>query len=245
MGTAISGANKMELNATNTMRRTSTFFPMLFCQGSCDEQELADLMRLAAHISFSRGQTIFSEGELAESAFGLSLWCGVPLQDAAGWTAPCCGFRLACDFLAIPLVDHFSFSADAVGQVSVSRFPRKELERLIKSSNNIMQLLLEFAMRQLHATQDQLTLLGNGSAEERILTFLVNWRNDLRRVSSVSEIVPLPMRRQDIADFLGLKLEAVSRTFAKLEQRNVIRIVPHGVVLTGLEQTELVAGRNE
>ena len=48
------------------------------------------------------------------------------------------------------------------------------------------------------------------------------------------------MRRQDIADFLGLKLETVSRTLAKLEQRKVIRIVPNGIFLTGLEQTLLV-----
>ena len=45
------------------------------------------------------------------------------------------------------------------------------------------------------------------------------------------------MRRQDIADFLGLKLETVSRTLAKLEQKNVIRVIPKGVFLTGLEQT--------
>ena len=52
------------------------------------------------------------------------------------------------------------------------------------------------------------------------------------------------MRRQDIADFLGLKLETVSRTLAKLEQRNVIRVVPKAVFLTGLEQTQLVTGRS-
>jgi Mn-dependent DtxR family transcriptional regulator len=39
------------------------------------------------------------------------------------------------------------------------------------------------------------------------------------------------MRRQDIADFLGFKLETVSRTFAKLQDKNIIRIVPKGVVL--------------
>jgi predicted transcriptional regulator len=54
----------------------------------------------------------------------------------------------------------------------------------------------------------------------------VSWRNRLARLSVFSETVPLPMRRQDIADFLGLKLETVSRTLAKLEQKNVIRIVP-------------------
>jgi CRP/FNR family transcriptional regulator len=148
-------------------------------------------------------------------------------------------------FLAIPLADRFSFSADAVGEVGVCRFPREELKRFIKTSPNVMQLLMEFAARELQLAQDQLTLLGNGSAEERVVAFLVNWRRRVARLTPISQAVPLPMRRQDIADFLGLKLETVSRTFAKLEQRELIRIVPHGVVMTGLEQTELVAGRSE
>jgi CRP/FNR family transcriptional regulator len=78
-----------------------------------------------------------------------------------------------------------------------------------------------------------------------VAAFLVNLRRRVARLTLVSQAVPLPMRRQDIADFPGLKLETVSRTFAKLEQRNVIRIIPHGVVLTGLGQTQPVAGRNE
>ena len=51
------------------------------------------------------------------------------------------------------------------------------------------------------------------------------------------------MRRQDIADFLGLKLETVSRTLAKLEDKDVIRLLPNGVLLTGLEQASMVTGR--
>ena len=72
--------------------------------------------------------------------------------------------------------------------------------------------------------------------------FLVSWRNRLARLSAISETVPLPMRRQDIADFLGLKLETVSRTLARLEQKNVIRLVPNGVFLTDLAQTPLTTG---
>ena len=87
-------------------------------------------------------------------------------------------------------------------------------------------------------------MLGNGSAEEKVAIFLVNWRDRLARLSVFSGTVPLPMRRQDIADFLGLKLETVSRTLAKLEQQNAIRLFPNGVFLTGLEQTLLVTGRS-
>jgi hypothetical protein len=78
-----------------------------------------------------------------------------------------------------------------------------------------------------------LLLFGNGSAEEKVAIFLVSGRNRLAGLSVFSETVPLPMRRQDIADFLGLKLETVSRTLAKLERKNVIRIIPKGVFLIG------------
>jgi CRP/FNR family transcriptional regulator len=92
--------------------------------------------------------------------------------------------------------------------------------------------------------QGQLLLLGNGSAEERVAIFLVSWQKRLKAVSACPDALPLPMRRQDIADFLGLKLETVSRTLAKLEHKNLIRLVPKAVWLTGLEQSPLVAGRS-
>ena len=227
------------------MPRALSFFPTLFCGEACDARELAELKRLTTPIRFEAGQTIFSEGDAARSAFGLSDGVVRLYRLLPDGRRQVVAFALPGGFLAIPLADRFSFSADAVGEVGVCRFPREELKRFIKTSPNVMQLLMEFAARELQLAQDQLTLLGNGSAEERVVAFLVNWRRRVARLTPISQAVPLPMRRQDIADFLGLKLETVSRTFAKLEQRDVIRIVPHGVVLTGLEQTELVAGRSE
>jgi|ERR1700688_3488646 CRP/FNR family transcriptional regulator, anaerobic regulatory protein len=227
------------------MTRASSFFPTLFCGEACDARELAELKRLTTPIRFEAGQTIFSEGDAARSAFGLSHGVVRLYRLLPAGRRQVVAFALPGDFLAIPLADRFSFSADAVGELGVCRFPREELKRFIQTSPNVMRLLMDFAARELQLAQDQLTLLGNGSAEERVVAFLVNWRRRVARLTPISQAVPLPMRRQDIADFLGLKLETVSRTFAKLEQRDVIRIVPHGAVLTGLEQTELVAGSSE
>jgi CRP/FNR family transcriptional regulator, anaerobic regulatory protein len=219
------------------------FFPTLFCGKAANRTELREFRRLATQVCFRSGKTIFSERGLTDAVFGLSQGVARLYKLLPDGRRQVVAFALPGDFLGMPLATRHNFSADAVGEVALCRFSRDELVKFIQSSPNIMRLMVEFAIRELDKAQDQLLLLGNGSAEERVAMFLVGWRNRLKRIGAFSEAVPLPMRRQDIADFLGLKLETVSRTLARLEQRNVIRVVPKAVVLTGLEQTELVAGR--
>lgn len=220
------------------------FFPTLFCGETCDTLELRELQKLATQIRFGAGKTIFSEGEAADHVFGLSQGVVRLYKILPDGRRQVLAFALPGDFLGMRLADQHSFSADAIGEVALCRFSRIELTKFIQSSPNIKQLLLEFATRELDMAQDQLLLPGNGSAEEKVAILLVSWRNRLVHLSVFSETVPLPMRRQDIADFFGLRLETVSRALAKLEQKNVIRLVPNGVFLTGLAQTLLVTGRS-
>jgi CRP/FNR family transcriptional regulator, anaerobic regulatory protein len=219
-------------------------FPTLFCGPGADAREIRELQRLATAVYFRSGATIFAEGEPAASVFGLAQGVVRLYKLLPDGRRQILAFALPGDFLGMPLAERHNFSADAIGEVALCRFSHDELTAFIQSSPNVMRRLIEFAILQLDMAQDQLLLLGNGSAEEKVAIFLVSWRNRLARLSVFSETVPLPMRRQDIADFLGLKLETVSRTLAKLEQKNVIRLVPKGVFLTGLEQTLLVKGRS-
>jgi len=69
----------------------------------------------------------------------------------------------------------------------------------LTDQTNITRRLVEFATRELDMAQYQLLLLGNGSAEEKVAIFLVSWRNRLARLNTLSETVPLPMRRQPVA----------------------------------------------
>jgi CRP/FNR family transcriptional regulator, anaerobic regulatory protein len=225
-------------------RMPRALFPTLFCGTVASAFELRELQELATQVYFRSGKTIFSERNLADSVFGLSQGVVRLYKLLPDGRRQVLAFALPGDFLGMPFAERYSYSADAIGEVALCQYSRDDLTRLIQSSPNIMRRLIEFAIRELDMAQDQLLLLGNGSAEERVAVFLVSWRNRLARLSKFTETVPLPMRRQDIADFLGLKLETVSRTLAKLEQKNAIRVVPKGVFLTGLEQTRLVAGRN-
>ena len=219
-------------------------FPALFCGDAANLLELRELQKLAIQVYFRSGKKLFSEREPADAVFGLSQGVVRLYKLLPDGRRQVLTFALPGDFLGMPFAERHNFSADAIGEVALCRFSRADLTEFIQSSPNIMRLIIEFAIRELDMAQDQLLLLGNGSAEEKVAIFLVNWRNRLSRLSVFSETVPLPMRRQDIADYLGLKLETVSRTLAKLEKKNVIRIVPKGVFLTGLEQTLLVTGRS-
>jgi CRP/FNR family transcriptional regulator len=216
-------------------------FPTLFFGETSDQLELRDFQRLATQVYFPAGKTIFSEGERANSVFGLSQGVVRLYKMLPDGRRQILAFALPGDFLGMPLAARHNFSADAIGEVALCQFSRDNLTKFIQSSPNIMRRLIEFATRELDMAQ---TSARQWIGREKVAIFLVSWRNQLARLSVFSETVPLPMRRQDIADFLGLKLETVSRTLAKLEQKKVIRLVPNGVFLTGLAQTPLVTWRS-
>ncbi len=221
-------------------------FTNLFCREAGDAGSTREqLKRLATPVGFRPGAKIFSEGQWADNAFGLSDGLVRLYKLLPDGRRQVLAFALPGDFLEMPLAERYGLSADAIGDVILCRFPRRDLARLVESTPDLMRLLNKFASRELNTARDQLALLGVGSAEERVTAFLVNWRNQLARLEAISKQesrrrtllnpLPLPMRRQDIADFTGLKLETVSRTLSRLEQKNAIRLVPKGVFLTGLE----------
>ncbi|MEO6103174.1 MAG: helix-turn-helix domain-containing protein, partial [Pseudoxanthomonas sp.] len=69
---------------------------------------------------------------------------------------------------------------------------------------------------------DQMILLGRRTATERTASFLVTLRDRWKRINGQSAHVALPMTRADIADYLGLTVETVSRSFTRLRQENLI-----------------------
>ena len=151
------------------------------------------------------------------------------------------GFALPGDFLGMATSARRSLSADAIGPVVVCRFSRTSFARFIEDKPHLLRRINEFAVRELSQAQDHMVLLGRRSAEEKVASFLVNWRDRLAQLSSPAKTVPLPMSRQDIADYLGLTIETVSRTMTKLERHGVIEILPGGVCLLDPARAEALA----
>ena len=113
--------------------------------------------------------------------------------------------------------------------------------RFVADKPHLLRRINELVIRELGQAQDHMVLLGRRSAEEKVASFLVGWRVRLARLGDATNTLPLPMGRQDIADFLGLTIETVSRTLTRLERDGVIEIVPGGIRLVDLERVEVLA----
>jgi len=86
-----------------------------------------------------------------------------------------------------------------------------------------------------------MVLLGRRTADEKVATFLIALRERWRRLGGSLVTIPLPMTRLDIADYLGLTLETVSRTISKFARSKMLLVVPDGVRLLDPTRIEALA----
>jgi CRP/FNR family transcriptional regulator, anaerobic regulatory protein len=234
---SIQGAHFRKIVGQRTRFGGRTLAPSSFSYLFCgDTDEARELHRLAARIVVPAGKIIFLENEPADSVFGLSKGTARLFKLMADGRRQIVSLALPGEFLEMPTVDQHGYSAAAIGEVELCRFPRNPLLGRIRSSPKLMGVLVDFLTRQLNLAQDQLVMLGKRSAEERVLLFLAAWRDRIIALKPLQQYLPLPMLREDIADLLGLTIETISRTLSGLEKKKVIRVVPKGVILTGLEQ---------
>src|SRR5262249_40998787 len=111
---------------------------------------------------------------------------------------------------------------EAIEPLRLCRFPRKKLESLLSELPRLERRLLGETANELAAAQDQMVLLGRKTAKERVASFLVALsRRAAKRREPVSPL-QIPMSRTDIADYLGLTTETVSRTLTQLRRAKLI-----------------------
>jgi CRP/FNR family transcriptional regulator len=209
--------------------------------GELDTAEHQEFERLAQHVRYGPKEALFSEDEVSDSVYSLTEGIARLYKLLPDGRRQIIGFALPGDFLGMAPSNRYSFSADAIGTLTVCRFFRGPFMRFIENKPHMLMRMNEFATRELGLAQDQMLLLGRRSAEEKVAAFLVGWRERLARLEGVTKTVTLPMGRQDIADFLGLTIETVSRTFTKLEREKLIVIVPDGVRVLDTKRFDALA----
>ena len=90
----------------------------------------------------------------------------------------------------------------------------------IASDTDQSMLLWRHAVSELQRSEDHVMTLGRRTATERLASFLI----DLADRLDADDVLELPMSRQDIADYLGLTIETVSRTLTQLQAEGLVKL---------------------
>jgi len=201
-----------------------------------DETELQQLANIALNLRFSPQDPIIDESEPAEFLFNVTGGTVRLYKLLPDGRRQITGFLSGGDFLGIALNETYAYSAEAVDAVSVCRFPRRKLEDLLAAFPHLEKQLLGVASNELAQAQDQMVLLGRKTAKEKVVSFLLSLSRRQEATGGAPSPVAVPMSRADIADYLGLTTETVSRTFTTLKNSQAIQLVDGGkVVLPNLD----------
>jgi CRP/FNR family transcriptional regulator, anaerobic regulatory protein len=201
-----------------------------------DDARLGRIAALAVPETIAPGRGFIAEGEPANDFFNVTAGTARLFKLLPDGRRQITGFASVGDFLGLAAAAEYAFSAEAIDAVRCCRFSRPRLILLLAEFPALEDRLLQVAAHELTAAQEQMLLLGRKSARERVASFLLA---RARQPSSggVARGVRLPMSRADIADYLGLTLETVSRTLTTLRAARLIAIPRAG------EITILDAGR--
>ena len=216
--------------------------------GLCGPLNLSDLDRLNAIVSSVRlapEQILFCEGDESAAVYAVTEGTVRLSKMLPDGRRQITGFLSAGGFLGIAYEDTYAYSAEAVTRLALCRFPRRGLEALLGEMPRLERQLFSIASNELKAAQDQMLLLGRKSAEEKISTFLWQWCRRSGQGCEPGCVIDLPMNRTDIADYLGLTTETVSRTLSRFAKDGLLAIPsPHKVQIFQPELIEELAGED-
>ena len=193
--------------------------------GVLDCERLAEFRNLGSKLRLDVGQALFHEGDPATRVFTLtsgSLKLYKLLPDGRRQIV---GFSGLGDFLGISVDEEHAFTAEAIENSELCCFPRRRFEAFIDERPTMEHQLYRMAAHELAMAQAQLVLVGTKTATERVASFLLQRIQKLEAISGERvDVVRLPMSRGDIADYLGLTKETVSRVFSTFRAARLVRL---------------------
>ena len=188
------------------------------------QDPLQTLESLAARIRYHRGQEIYEEDSPVE------YWYRIISGMARRFSARADGRRQIVDLLLPGDVFGFGsrgkhhFAVEAiVDDTVVARFPRSRLEALADSDPRVARALRDAAAEAMSRLHGLILNLGRTTAEEKVGHFLLKIAERLS--GGPADGMVLPMSREDIADYLALSVETVSRALTQLKRRGVILLL--------------------
>jgi len=193
------------------------------------------------------GEQLFSEGETCEHIFLVQDGALKLTQSTSDGREQIIAFSFANDVIGRPFTCRMRHGATALSSCTLLAFKRADFENCIQQRETFLTNLVRLAFVKLDECQRLAVLLGQKNAEEKVASFLVAlavWQGQQGAMGADLDLsLDLPMSRQEIADFLGLTIETVSRRFSAMKNAGLIEFPGRSsVLITKPKQVFMAAG---
>lgn len=217
----------------NTIHRLGDFERLLGMPAS--PETLCELQKFAIRKIYEPGQAIFWEGDRSEFVYKLLSGATKGYKLLSNGRSQIARFAINGDLLGHPAFESYAYTAEVLSRAEVLQFPKKRFDQVAEQDAQLRRALGGLLAQELHETQKQVLLLGRMAAMERVSQFLVDFADKARggtRMASDANtlLVELPMTRADIADYLGLTIETVSRIFSRFRRGGLIELPKPNVI---------------
>ena len=192
---------------------------------SLEGDDLARLSALAAPVRFAPGQALTRQGDRADYLYNLTSGTARVQTLMADGRRQITGFLFAGDFVGLEATARHAGSVEAIEPVTACRFAMADYRALARQTPALEAVLLERAGHELVEARAQILLLGRKTAEEKLASFLLILADrDPMRPHAEGQL-RLPMSRTEIADYLGLTIETVSRVLGRFKTAGIVQLV--------------------
>ena len=188
--------------------------------------ELADLFVLASPETAAGGQWLVQPGDAAGTVFMLRSGHAHVSRITRDGKRQILSFLFPGDFFGFTYESRYVYGAHAVSDVTICRISRAAFDDYVATHPQLDRRIRVQLTRMLDSAQELIFTLGRKSAVERVASFLwyLHYRQSKLGLHGSRPIAAIPMSRADIADFLGLTSESVSRALTQLRQDGLIQL---------------------
>jgi CRP/FNR family transcriptional regulator, nitrogen fixation regulation protein len=179
---------------------------------------LAQAEVLLSEFKYNRGAEIFGEAEPAEFVYQVIEGAVRSYKLLSDGRRQINAFHLAGDIFGLENGETHRFTAEAIIDTTVRLARRVSLTHIAETDTMVARDLLAMTASNLQHAENHMLLLGRKTSLERVAAFLL----EMDRRLTAAGIMALPMCRRDIADYLGLTLETVSRALSLLHDKGVL-----------------------
>jgi len=172
----------------------------------------------ASEACFCKDEEIYGESEPADCIFEVISGAVRSYKVLSDGRRQICAFHLPNDIFGLENGASYRFTAEAIVETTARVVRRHSLEYVAASDVRVARNLLSMTARNLLHAEDHMLLLGRKTSLERVAAFLLEMDHRLTGTGMIA----LPMSRRDIADYLGLTLETVSRALSYLRGRGIL-----------------------